>query len=91
MLICTTACADLLCAALPICCVLLCLFHVVSLLSDLLSVSVIIWITKWSEALLQESGFVVLLHYWSGIVLGLGVDFAGVFYAELDKNALLKS
>ena len=39
--------------------------------------------------MLRESGFDVLLHYWSGIVLGLGVHFAAVFCAELDKDALL--
>ncbi|CAL5421339.1 unnamed protein product [Camellia sinensis] len=32
------------------------------------------------QAVLRESGFDVLLHYWSGIVLGLGVHFAAVFF-----------
>ncbi|CAL5393285.1 unnamed protein product [Camellia sinensis] len=32
------------------------------------------------QAVLRESGFDVMLHYWSGIVLGLEVHFAAVFF-----------
>ncbi|CAL5434805.1 unnamed protein product [Camellia sinensis] len=42
------------------------------------------------QAVLREPGFDVLLHYWSGIVLGLGVHFTAVFCAELVMDEKVK-
>ncbi|CAL5443352.1 unnamed protein product [Camellia sinensis] len=42
------------------------------------------------QAVLREPGFDVLLHYWSGIVLGLGVHFAAVFCADLVMDEKVK-
>ncbi|CAL5376856.1 unnamed protein product [Camellia sinensis] len=39
------------------------------------------------QAVLREPGFDVLLHYWSGIVLGLGVHFAALVMDEKVKRS----